>query len=81
MRLTNRQQDRCHVFSDEKSNKTRGKSHCFELSRTLSCERATKEFSRKKAQNYKRLMELEAPNPSTVCLRKIFCAFVANDEQ
>src|SRR5215217_6915834 len=40
--LTRRQQDRCHVFSDEKSNKTRGKSHGFELSRTLSCERATK---------------------------------------
>ena len=50
MRLTWSQQDRCHVFSDEKSNKTRRKSHGFELSRTLSCEGETKEFSRKKAQ-------------------------------
>ena len=38
--LTMRQQDRCHVYSDEKSNKTRGNSHGFALSRTLSCERA-----------------------------------------
>ena len=37
MRLTSRQQDRCHMISDEKSNKTRGNSHGFELIRTLSC--------------------------------------------
>jgi hypothetical protein len=54
--LTRRQQDRCHVFSNEKSNKTRRKSHGFESSRTLSCERATKEFSHKKAQKHKWLL-------------------------
>ncbi len=51
MRLTRRQQDRCHVFSDEKSNKTRRKSHGFELSRTLSCEEPRKSLAIKRHKN------------------------------
>ena len=51
MRLTKRQQDRCHVFSDEKSNKTRRKSHGFELSRTLSCEEPRKSLAAKRHKN------------------------------
>jgi len=39
--LTLRQQDRCHVRSREKSNKTHWNSHGFEFSRTLSCNNAT----------------------------------------
>ena len=39
--LTLGQQDRCHVRSREKSNKTHWNSHGFEFSRTLSCNNAT----------------------------------------
>src|SRR6185503_2229839 len=46
--LTRRQQDRRHVFSDEKSNKPRGNSHGFELSRTLSCEEPPKSLDTKR---------------------------------
>lgn len=35
--LTSWLQERCHVFSNENSNKMRGNSHGFELSRTVSC--------------------------------------------
>lgn len=49
--LTEREQDRCHVFSEEKSNKTRRKSHGFELSRTVSC----------KPDSYRLMVTLSVP--------------------
>src|SRR4030095_12207711 len=50
MRRTERQQDRCHVILAAKSNKIGRNSHGFELSRTLSCAKATKKNSHKEAK-------------------------------